>query len=63
MENDMVLRGMAARTRQSYLEAVRGLAKFYRRSPDAICNSDSGLLRYGCNSKSNVINRPVSAPF
>jgi integrase/recombinase XerD len=36
MENDMVLRGMAVRTRQSYIEAVRGLAKFYRRSPDAI---------------------------
>jgi integrase/recombinase XerD len=36
MENDMVLRGMAARTRQSYLEAVLGLAKFYRRRPDAI---------------------------
>ena len=36
MDNDMVLRGMAVRTRQSYIEAVRGLAKFYRRSPDAI---------------------------
>ena len=36
MENDMVLRGMAVRTRQSYIEAVRGLAKFYRRRPDAI---------------------------
>lgn len=36
MENDMVLRGMAVRIRQSYIEAVRGLAKFYRRSPDAI---------------------------
>jgi integrase len=36
MENDMVLRGMAVRTRQSYIEAVRGLAKFYRRSPDRI---------------------------
>ncbi|MGH8588803.1 MAG: phage integrase N-terminal SAM-like domain-containing protein [Gammaproteobacteria bacterium] len=36
MENDMLLQGMAARTRQSYLEAVRGLAKFYRRSPDRI---------------------------
>jgi integrase/recombinase XerD len=36
MENDMVLRGMAVRTRQSYIEAARGLAKFYRRSPDAI---------------------------
>jgi integrase/recombinase XerD len=36
MENDMVLRGMAVRTRQSYIEAVRGLAKFYRRSRDQI---------------------------
>jgi integrase/recombinase XerD len=36
MENDMVLRGMAVRTRQSYIEAVRGLAKFYRRRPDGI---------------------------
>ena len=36
MENDMVLRGMAVRTRGSYIEAVRGLAKFYRRRPDAI---------------------------
>jgi integrase/recombinase XerD len=36
MENDIVLRGMAVRTRQSYIEAVRGLAKFYRRSPDQI---------------------------
>ena len=36
MENDMVLRGMAVRTRKSYIEAVRGLAKFYRRRPDAI---------------------------
>jgi hypothetical protein len=36
MENDMVLRGMAVRTRQSYIEAVRGLARFYRRSPDRV---------------------------
>jgi integrase/recombinase XerD len=36
MENDMVLRGMAVRTRQSYVEAVKGLAKFYRRSPDQL---------------------------
>jgi hypothetical protein len=36
MQNDMVIRGMAARTQESYLSAVRGLAKYYRRSPDAI---------------------------
>jgi integrase/recombinase XerD len=31
-----VLRGMAVRTREAYLDAVRGLAKFYRRRPDEI---------------------------
>jgi integrase/recombinase XerD len=36
MDNDMVLRGMAVRTREAYLDAVRGLARFYRRSPDEI---------------------------
>ncbi|MGH8611696.1 MAG: site-specific integrase [Gammaproteobacteria bacterium] len=36
MQNDMVIRGMAARTQESYLSAVRGLAKYYRRPPDAV---------------------------
>ena len=36
MEADMVLRGLAYRTRESYLEAVAKLAKFYGRSPDRI---------------------------
>lgn len=36
MEDDMVARGFAARTRESYLWAVTGLARFYRRSPDQI---------------------------
>jgi len=36
MDKDMVLRGMAVRTRESYLWAVAGLAKHYRRSPDQI---------------------------
>ncbi|MGH8602611.1 MAG: tyrosine-type recombinase/integrase [Gammaproteobacteria bacterium] len=36
MQNDMVLRGMAARTQESYLRAVSGLARYYRRPPDAI---------------------------
>ena len=33
MENDMILRGMATRTREAYLGAVARLAQFYRRSP------------------------------
>ncbi len=36
MDNDVVLRGMAVRTREAYLNAVRGLARFYRRRPDEI---------------------------
>jgi integrase/recombinase XerD len=36
MDKDMVLRGMSLRTRESYLYAVRGLAKHYRKSPDAL---------------------------
>ena len=40
MVNDMVLRGMAEKTRQSYTQAVAGLAKFYRRSPDQISHDE-----------------------
>ena len=36
MDRDMVLRGMSPRTRESYLAAVAGMAKFYRRSPDQL---------------------------
>jgi site-specific recombinase XerD len=35
----MVLRGMSPRTRESYLAAVAGLAKFYGRSPDQLSES------------------------
>jgi len=36
MVEAMTVRGMAARTQQSYVSAVRRLAKHYRRSPDQI---------------------------
>jgi len=36
MDQDMVVRGLAESTRESYLAAVTGLAKFYRRSPDRL---------------------------
>lgn len=36
MEQDMVLRGLSDRTRESYLYQVAGLAKFFHRSPDAV---------------------------
>ena len=40
MDDDMVVRGMAVRTRETYLAAVTGLAKFYRRSPDQISDEE-----------------------
>ena len=36
MEADMVLRGLAVRTRKSYLESVASFARFHGRSPDRI---------------------------
>ncbi len=40
MDDDMVVRGMANRTRETYLAAVTGLAKYYRRSPDQISDEE-----------------------
>jgi integrase/recombinase XerD len=40
MEDGMVARGFADRTRQSYRWAVTGLARFYRRSPDQISDDE-----------------------
>jgi len=40
MDDAMVLRGLALRTRESYLAAVTGLAKHYRRSPDLLTAED-----------------------
>lgn len=40
MDDDMLARGCADRTRESYLEAVTGLARFYRRSPDQITDAE-----------------------
>lgn len=41
MEDDMVARGFASRTRSSYLWAVSSLARFYRRSPDQISDAEA----------------------
>ena len=40
MDDDMLARGRADRTRESYLEAVTGLARFFRRSPDQITDAE-----------------------
>lgn len=44
MEADMVVRGLAYRTRGAYLESVTRLAKFYGRPPDRI--SEEEVQRY-----------------
>ena len=36
MDNDMLVRGMAERTREAYLAAVARLARHYRRAPDRL---------------------------
>lgn len=36
MDQAMVLRGLSVRTRQSYIAAVAGLARYYHRSPDSL---------------------------
>jgi len=40
MDDAMVLRGFALRTRESYLAAVKGLAKHYRRAPDLLSTQE-----------------------
>ena len=40
MEADMVLRGLAYRTQQTYIEAVARFAKYYGRSPDQITQEE-----------------------
>lgn len=40
MDNDMIIRGLADKTREAYLWAVTGLAKFHRRSPDQISDEE-----------------------
>ena len=44
MDNDMVLRGLADRTREAYIAAVAGIAKYYRRSPEQL--SEDEVERY-----------------
>lgn len=40
MNDAMILRGFAVRTQESYLAAVRALAKHYRRSPDLLTTEE-----------------------
>jgi len=40
MDEDMLVKGMANRTREAYLSAVAGLAKYYGKSPDEITEAE-----------------------
>lgn len=40
MDEAMIVRGMADKTREAYLWAVTGLAKYYRRPPDQISDAE-----------------------
>jgi integrase/recombinase XerD len=44
MDGDLVVRGMAVRTREAYLGAVAGLARYYGRRPDRI--DEAEVQRY-----------------
>ncbi len=40
MENDLIIRGLSVNTQRSYLTAVKGLAKYYRRRPDELSTAE-----------------------
>lgn len=40
MQSDMVLRGLAGRTQESYIAAVVGVARYYHRSPDQLSQDE-----------------------
>ena len=40
MTEDMQLRGISARTQESYISAVKGLVRFYNRSPDLLSEEE-----------------------
>jgi len=40
MIDDMVSAGLSANTQAAYMRAVRGLAKYYRRSPDVLSEAE-----------------------
>jgi len=47
MQQDLILHGMSPRTQQSYLAAVRGLAKYYHQQPDTLSETQvQSYVRY-----------------
>jgi len=47
MQQDLILHGMSPRTQQSYVAAVRGLAKYYHQRPDTLSEAQvRAYVRY-----------------
>ena len=47
MEHDLIVRGRAERTRESYLHTVAALTRYYRRAPDQLTDREvQQYLRY-----------------
>ena len=60
MEGDMVVRGLAYRTRQTYIESVAKLARFYGKAPDRI--SEEEVQRYLLHLRVTESRAVVPAP-
>ena len=45
MDNEMIVRGLADRSRETYLAAVAGLARYYNRSPDRVSDREVQAYR------------------
>ena len=54
MIDEMTLRGMSPRTHESYIGAVYGLARHYKRSPDQLVGA--------CSSKFDLLALPSKLP-
>ena len=60
MIEDMTVRGLVPSTQRVYLRAVRGLAAYYKRSPDTLSTRDiqrylSGSMRNGVSPTAPAI--------
>ena len=73
MIDDMTVRGLAENTRKSYLRAVTGLARHYRRGPDCIeprevqdyllfLHEKRGLTWKSCNTVPTVCASSTASP-
>jgi integrase/recombinase XerD len=62
MDDAMVLRGFAQRTRESYLAAVTALAKHYHRPPDSLTSEEVQAYLLHLIVKRQLANTGVRTP-